>query len=96
MMSATIAVARVESCAKKIGAPRETRTPTSLRTTDFESAASTGSATGAMAAYPSLPVGAVNGETRPRLEGLHAPGLRRLIGAKRSQRLLGSGGARHV
>jgi len=49
-----------------------------------------------MAAYPSLPVGAVNGETRPRLEGLHAPGLRRLIGAKRSQRLLGSGGARHV
>src|SRR5208282_1445883 len=30
-----------------IGAPGETRTPTSLRTTDFESAASTGSATGA-------------------------------------------------
>ena len=30
------------------GAPGETRTPTSLRTTDFESAASTSSATGAL------------------------------------------------
>ena len=30
------------------GAPRETRTPTSIRTTDFESAASTNSATGAL------------------------------------------------
>lgn len=29
------------------GAPRETRTPTPLRETDFESAASTSSATGA-------------------------------------------------
>lgn len=29
------------------GAPRETRTPTSLRTIDFESTASTNSATGA-------------------------------------------------
>ncbi len=32
---------------KEIGAPGETRTPTSVRKTDFESAASTNSATGA-------------------------------------------------
>src|SRR5262245_34252076 len=38
---------RAGAAGRTIGAPGETRTPTSLRTTDFESAASTGSATGA-------------------------------------------------
>ncbi len=46
------------------GAPGESRTPTSSRITDFESAASTNSATGACEAYHSDTASSVNRKIR--------------------------------
>lgn len=65
-------------CALRIGAPGPTRTGTSLRITDFESVASTGSATGA-----ALPTHQRRRGARTILSGL-APSTRRVAALRSS------------